>query len=117
MKRLAALLITVVVLASFVAACAPATPEVIEKEVIVEKEVPVTVEVEKEKIVEKKVVETVEVEKVVEIVVTPTPLPEKPKASTVGAPPSDGNVISIRFISVPPASSVLSFHLLMRPTY
>ncbi|MFQ5873410.1 MAG: ABC transporter substrate-binding protein [Dehalococcoidia bacterium] len=79
MKRLAALLMAVVVLASFVAACAAPTPQVIEKEVIVEKEVPVTVEVEKEKVVEKKVVETVEVEKVVEIVVTPTPLPEKPK--------------------------------------
>jgi len=52
---------------------------VIEKEVIVEKEVPVTVEVEREKVVEKKIVETVEVEKVVEKVVTPTPLPEKPK--------------------------------------
>ena len=51
----------------------------IEKEVIVEKEVPVTVEVEREKVVEKKIVETVEVEKVVEKVVTPTPLPEKPK--------------------------------------
>ena len=33
-------------------ACAPPTPEVIEKEVVVEKEVPVTVEVEKEVVVE-----------------------------------------------------------------
>jgi peptide/nickel transport system substrate-binding protein len=56
----------VVVLAVLVASCAPAAPEVIEKEVVVEKEVPVTVEIEKEVVVEKKVVETVEVEKVVE---------------------------------------------------
>jgi peptide/nickel transport system substrate-binding protein len=58
-KRLIVLLVALAVLA----ACAPATPEVIEKEVVVEKEVPVTVVVEKEKIVEKPVVETVEVEK------------------------------------------------------
>ncbi|MBC8248971.1 MAG: extracellular solute-binding protein [Anaerolineales bacterium] len=51
MKRLVTLLVVVAVLASFVACAAP-TPEVIEKEVIVEKEVPVTVEVVKEIIVE-----------------------------------------------------------------
>jgi len=67
MKRLVTLLLVVAVLASLVAACAAPTPEVIEKEVIVEKEVPVTVEVEKEVIVEKKVVETVEVEKIVKV--------------------------------------------------
>jgi len=67
--------------------CAQPTPIVIEKEVpvevevikeiVVEKEVPV--EVEKEVIVEKKVVETVVVEKEVikEVVVEPTPEPEK----------------------------------------
>ena len=43
---------------AFLAACAPATPEVIEKEVIVEKEVPVTVEVEKEVVVEKVITAT-----------------------------------------------------------
>jgi len=42
MKRLATLLVAVAVLASFVAACATPTPEVIEKEVIVEKQVVVT---------------------------------------------------------------------------
>lgn len=52
-----------VVLALLLAACAAPTPQVVEKEVVVKEEVPVTVEVEKEKVVEKKVVETVEVEK------------------------------------------------------
>jgi len=60
-KKLIALLFVLAVLAS----CAPATPQVIEKEVIVEKEVPVTVEVEKEVVVEK------EVEKVVEVTAVP----------------------------------------------
>ncbi len=60
--------VILVVLALLIVACAAPAPEVIEREVIVEKEVPVTVEVEKEKIVEKKVVETVVVEK--EVVVT-----------------------------------------------
>jgi len=67
MKKLIALLLVLVVLA----ACAPPTPEVVEKEVVVEKPVVQTVVVEKEKVVEKKVVETVVVEKVV----TPTPMP------------------------------------------
>jgi len=71
MKRLATLLVVVAVLASLVACAAP-TPEVIEKEVIVEKEVPVTVEVEKEVIVEKPVVETVVVEKEVAVEVEKT---------------------------------------------
>ena len=48
MKRFATLLVVVAVLASFVAGCAAPAPEVIEKQVIVEKEVPVTVVVEKE---------------------------------------------------------------------
>ena len=51
MKRLTTLLLVVVVLASSLAACAPATPEVIEKEVIVEKPVVETVVVEKEVVV------------------------------------------------------------------
>ena len=59
MKRLVTLLLVVAVLASFVACAAP-TPEVIEKEVIVEKEVPVTVEVVKEVVVEKEVPVAVE---------------------------------------------------------
>jgi len=66
MKRLAKSLVVVAVLASFVAACAPPTPQVIEKEVVVEKPVVQTVVVEKEKVVEKPVVQTVIVEKVVE---------------------------------------------------
>ncbi len=67
----------VMVLVIGVTACASPTPEVIKEEVIVEKEVPVTVEVIKEVVVEKKVVQTVEVEKevVVEKVVTATPMP------------------------------------------
>jgi len=71
MKRLVTLLLVVAVLASFVACAAP-TPEVIEKEVVVEKEVPVTVEVEKEVIVEKPVVQTVVVEKEVPVEVKKT---------------------------------------------
>ena len=72
------LLAVLVVLGIVMAACAAPTPEVIKEEVIVEKEVPVTVEVEKEVLVEKEVVKTVEVEKqvVVEKVVTATPEPE-----------------------------------------
>ena len=72
MKRLVTLLVAVAVVASFVTACAQPTPEVIEKEVVVEKEVPVTVEVEKEKIVEKEVVKTVVVEKEVPVEVEKT---------------------------------------------
>ena len=71
------LLAVLVVLGIVMDACAAPTPEVIKEEVIVEKEVPVTVEVEKEKVVEKEVVQTVEVVKevVVEKVVTATPKP------------------------------------------
>ena len=83
--KVVACLAIVAVLLTTVVSCAPATPEVVEKEVIVEKEVPVTVEVEKEVVVEKKVVETVEVEKEVvvekevikEVVVTATPVSTK----------------------------------------
>lgn len=52
MKRLATLLIVVTVVVSFGAACAAPTPQVIEKEVVVEKPVVQTVVVEKEKVVE-----------------------------------------------------------------
>ena len=77
MKRIK-VLVAVVLVVSFVAACAAPAPEVIEREVIVEKEVPVTVEVVKEEIVEKEVIKTVEVVKevVVEKVITATPEPE-----------------------------------------
>ena len=66
-----------VVAAVLLAACAAPTPELIEKEVVVEKLVIETVVVEKEVVVEKPVIETVIVEKevVVEKVVTATPLP------------------------------------------
>ena len=67
-KMLLSVLVLVTIL---LAACAQPTPQVIEKEVVVEKEVPVTVEVEKEVVVEKKVIETVEV------VVIATPVPPK----------------------------------------
>jgi len=65
-------LMLLVVLSLLFSACAPATPQVIEK--IVEKPVVQTVIVEKEKQVEKQVVQTVvvEKEKVVEKVVQPT---------------------------------------------
>ena len=61
------------------AACAAPTPEIIEKEVVVEKKVVETLEVVKEVVVEKKVVETVIVEKEVVVVVTATPVPPAPK--------------------------------------
>ena len=62
MRKLISLLLVVMALTSFVAACAAPTPEVIEKEVIVEKEVPVTVEVVKEVVVEKEVEKGVTIE-------------------------------------------------------
>ena len=76
-------------------ACGAApTPEVIEKEVVVEKPVVQTVVVEKEKVVKETVVETVVVEKkkevavketvVVEKVVTATPEPREPVTLRVG---------------------------------
>jgi peptide/nickel transport system substrate-binding protein len=72
--------LAVLAVVSLLVACAPpATPEVVVKEVPVEKKVVETVVVEKEVPVEKKVVETVIVEKVV----TATPLPAKPKAVTI----------------------------------
>ena len=72
-------LVALVLLSMVVAACTSGTPEVIKEQVIVEKEVPVTVEVEKEVLVEKEVVVTVEVEKEVvqtlEVLATATPVP------------------------------------------
>jgi len=67
------LLSVLVLVAMLLAACAPPAAEVIEKEVIVEVEVPVTVVVEKEVVVKEKVVETVEVEKIVEVTAVPVP--------------------------------------------
>ena len=74
-------LFALVIIASMVlTACAPPTPEIIEKEVVVEKPVVQTVIVEKEVVVEKPVVQTVVVEKevVVEKVVVATPPPAEP---------------------------------------
>jgi ABC-type glycerol-3-phosphate transport system substrate-binding protein len=71
--KLSCMLAVIVLL---VAACAPATPVVVEKEVVVEKPVVETVVVEKEVVVEKPVVETVVVEKAVEV--TPEAKPEAP---------------------------------------
>lgn len=68
-KHWSVMVAVVMVVSLLLSACAPATPQVIEKKVIE------TVVVEKEVPVEKKVVETVAVEKVVEKVVTPTPPP------------------------------------------
>ena len=65
--------VATVVASMVLSACAPPTPQVVEKEVVVEKPVVETVVVEKEVVVEKLVVETVVVEKVV----TPTPRPEE----------------------------------------
>jgi len=80
MKKLIVLLVALAVLA----ACAAPTPEFIEKEVVVEKEVPVTVEVEKQVVVEK------------EVVVTATPVPvEKVEAPDVlGVLPRSETVIA-----------------------
>ncbi len=51
-KRTALAVICLMVVLAMLVACAP-TPEVVEKEVVVEKEIPVTVQVEKEVVVEK----------------------------------------------------------------
>ena len=92
MKKLIALLLALVVLT----ACAAPTPQVVEKEVVVEKPVVQTVIVEKEKVIEKPVVETVivekpvvetvvvEKEKVVEKMVTPTPVAKPAIHRTLG---------------------------------
>jgi len=66
------------VLALVLAACAQPTPEVIEKEVVVEKPVIQTVVIEKEVVVEKPVIQTVVVEKEVAVIKEVTPvLPSK----------------------------------------
>lgn len=75
MKKLASLLLVLMLVSVFLAACPAPTAQIIEveKPVVVEKKVVETVEVEKEV--------PVEVTKIVEkeVVVTPTPVPEKPK--------------------------------------
>jgi ABC-type glycerol-3-phosphate transport system substrate-binding protein len=66
-KKLVYATIVLALVVSALAACAAPTPEVVEKEVVVEKPVVETVIVEKEVVVEKPVVETVEVSKEVEV--------------------------------------------------
>ena len=96
-----------VLVTMLLAACTPPTPEVIEKEVVVEKQVPVTVEVEKEVLVEKEVIQTVEVEKevVVEKVVTATP--SGPTGSIVELSGIDPNTLDpYQFTTTNPESNI-----------
>jgi len=74
-KKWTSLFALVIIASMVLAACAPPTPEIIEKEVVVEKKVVETVIIEKEVVVEKKVVETVVVEK--EVIVEVTPIAEE----------------------------------------
>ena len=82
MKRTAMFVSVIVILAMLLTSCAPPTPQVIEKEKIVEK---VVTQVVKEEV---KVVETqvVEVEKQVEVVVTPTAEPAPQQQMIMGFP-------------------------------
>ncbi len=75
MKKLNLFVLLALTLGLVLTGCAAPTPEVVEKEVVVEKSVVETVVVEKEVVVEKPVVETVVVEK--EVVVTQAPKPEQ----------------------------------------
>jgi multiple sugar transport system substrate-binding protein len=87
MKRTAMFVSVIVILAMLLTSCAPPTPQVIEKEKIVEK---VVTQVVKEEV---KVVETqmVEVEKQVEVVVTPTPEPAPQQQMINGFPAANEN--------------------------
>ena len=76
MKSKLWMIVTLLVVIAMLAACGPATPVVIEKEVVVEKPVVETVIIEKEVVVEKPVVETVVVEKEVKVEVEVTAAPE-----------------------------------------
>ena len=87
MKRTAMFVSVIVILAMLLTSCAVPTPQVIEKEKIVEK---VVTQVVKEEV---KVVETqvVEVEKQVEVVVTPTPEPAPQQQMISGFPAASEN--------------------------
>lgn len=82
-----------VIAALLMSSCAPATPQIVEKEklatVVIEKEVPV----------EKKVVETVVIEK--QVVVTPTPIPLP--TAVVAEEPEYGGTIRLTFVADPPS--------------
>jgi branched-chain amino acid transport system substrate-binding protein len=82
-KKWSSLFALVVIVGLVLSACAAPTPQVIEKEKVVEKPVVQTVVVEKEKVVEKPVVQTVVVE------VTPVPTP------TTAAPAKDKIVVGM----------------------
>jgi len=91
-RKTALAIVSLLVVSAVLGACAAPTPQVVEKEVVVEKPVVQTVVVEKEKVVEKPVIQTVVVEKEKEVVVTATPVPaERPtdiiiKAMGYGGP-------------------------------
>jgi len=104
-KKIFGLLVTILILSSIIAACAQPTPEVIKEQVIVEKEVPVTVEVEKEVIVEKKVVETVVVEK--EVVVIATPEPKEPVILRLGQNAADMSTLDPHFATTTEARALV----------
>lgn len=109
MKRITILVNILVIAVLALSACAPSTPQVVEKEVVVEKPVVETVVVEKEKIVEKPVVETVviEKEKVVEKPVVETVVVEKEKVVekvVTPTPPSKKGGTFVTSIAGDPAS-------------
>jgi peptide/nickel transport system substrate-binding protein len=91
-KRKWVVALAVMTVVSLLAACASPTPEVIEKEVIVEKEVPVTVIVEKEVIVEK--------------VVTATSVPG-PEGQIIIAQGSDPNTVDPKYLKDRTTQNVL----------
>ena len=114
-RKLLALAAVVAILVVGLAACAAPTPQVVEKEKVVEKLVVQTVVVEKEKVVEKLVVQTVvvEKEKVVEKPVVQTVVVEKEKVVekviTATPVPKGGDlVVAIRGGSEP---AVLDAHI------
>lgn len=106
MRRSILFAVSLLVVLSLVAACAP-TPEVVEVEKIVEKEVPVEVEVEVTRIIEgtpvvetvvetkvETVVETVVEEVEVEVVVTPTAVPREAAPAVQGTFPREETLIA-----------------------
>jgi len=87
MKKLNLFVLLALTLGLVLTGCAAPMPEVVEKEVVVEKPVIETVVVEKEVVVEKPVIETVVVEK--EVVVTPTPKAGCPDSIVICWTPPD----------------------------
>ena len=87
MKKLNLFVLLALTLGLVLTGCAAPMPEIVEKEVVVEKPVIETVVVEKEVVVEKPVIETVVVEK--EVVVTPTPKAGCPDSIVICWTPPD----------------------------